>query len=70
MGEGIGLAIKVEDGASRAKRAVALPSRQLDGLTPTALEELEEQFMIPMAGQRLEVIGDWFDWLPTVAVVT
>ena len=59
VGEGLGLAIKVEDGASRAKRAVALHLlRQLDWLTPTALEELEEQFMVPMAGQRLEVIGE------------
>jgi len=31
--------------------------RQLDWLTPSALEELEQQFLIPMAGQRLEVRG-------------
>ena len=58
MGEGLGLAIKVEDGSSRAKWAVALHLlRQLDWLTPSALEELEQQFLIPMAGQRLEVRG-------------
>lgn len=36
MGEGLGLAIKVEDGASRAKQAVVLHLlRQLDWLTPS-----------------------------------
>jgi L-asparaginase len=59
MGEGLGLAIKVEDGSGRAKWAVALHLlRQLDWLTPSALEELEQQFLIPMAGQRLEVLGE------------
>jgi L-asparaginase len=59
MGEGLGLAIKVEDGSGRAKWAVALHLlRQLDWLTPSALEELEQQFLIPMGGQRLEVLGE------------
>jgi len=59
VGEGIGLAIKVEDGAGRAKWAVALHLlKQLDWLTPTALEELEQRFLIPMEGQRLEVVGE------------
>jgi len=59
VGEGLGLAIKVEDGAGRAKWAVALHLlRQLDWLTPSALEELEQMFLIPMAGQRLEVLGE------------
>ena len=59
MGEGLGLAIKVEDGSSRAKWAVALQLlKQLEWLTPSAQEELEEQFLIPMAGQRLEVRGE------------
>jgi len=53
------LAIKVEDGSSRAKWAVALQLlKQLEWLTPSAQEELEEQFLIPMAGQRLEVRGE------------
>ena len=59
VGEGLGLAIKVEDGAGRAKRAVALHLlKQLDWLTPAALEELEQQFLIPMDGQRLDVVGE------------
>jgi L-asparaginase len=59
MGEGIGLAIKVEDGAARAKWAVALHLlRQLDWLTPTALEELAAKFLVPMPGQRLDVQGE------------
>ena len=43
IGEGMGLSIKVEDGSKRAKHAVAIHLlRQLEWITPTALEELDE----------------------------
>ena len=59
VGEGLGLAIKVEDGASRAKHAVALHlMRQLEWLTPITLEELSQQFLEPSPGVRLEVSGE------------
>lgn len=48
VGEGMGVAIKVEDGSARAKQAVALHLlEQLDWLTPIALEELRTRFLIP-----------------------
>ncbi|MCP9772910.1 asparaginase [Synechococcus sp. Tobar12-5m-g] len=59
MGEGLGLAIKVEDGASRAKQAVVLHLlRQLDWLTPLTLEELGQQFLVPGLGLELVVKGE------------
>jgi L-asparaginase len=59
VGEGMGLAIKVEDGASRAKHAVALQlMRQLEWLTPITLEELSQQFLEPSPGVKLEVSGE------------
>jgi L-asparaginase len=59
VGEGLGVAIKVEDGASRAKHAVALHLlEQLDWLTPMALDELRRRFLTPAAHLRLEVIGE------------
>jgi L-asparaginase len=59
VGEGLGLAIKVEDGASRAKHAVALHLlRQLEWLTPITLEELGQQFLHPNPGVTLEVSGE------------
>jgi L-asparaginase len=59
VGEGLGLAIKVEDGASRAKHAVALQlMRQLEWLTPATLEALGEQFLVPNPAVRLEVSGE------------
>ncbi|MFM7653013.1 MAG: asparaginase [Vulcanococcus sp.] len=59
VGEGLGLAIKVEDGASRAKHAVALQlMRQLEWLTPITLEELSQRFLEPSPGVRLEVSGE------------
>ena len=58
VGEGIGLAIKVEDGSKRAKQAVALHIlRQLDWITPVALEELEDQILLMSPGVQLEVDG-------------
>ena len=59
VGEGLGLAIKVEDGASRAKHAVALHlMRQLEWLTPTTLDALGQQFLHPNEGVKLEVSGE------------
>jgi L-asparaginase len=59
LGEGLGLAIKVEDGASRAKHAVALHlMKQLEWLTPLTLEELSQAFLQPNEGVRLEVNGE------------
>jgi L-asparaginase len=59
VGEGLGLAIKVEDGAGRAKHAVALHLlRQLDWLTPLTLEDLEQRFLQPGPGLQLAVSGE------------
>lgn len=58
IGEGIGIAIKVEDGSKRAKHAVAIQIlRQLEWMTPTALEELEEISLQIKPGVFLEVRG-------------
>jgi L-asparaginase len=59
VGEGLGVAIKVDDGASRAKHAVALHLlEQLDWLTPMTLDELRRRFLAPAPHLRLEVIGE------------
>ncbi len=59
VGEGMGLAIKVEDGASRAKHAVALHLlQQLEWLTPSTLEDLRQRFLAPAEHLRLEVRGE------------
>ncbi len=59
VGEGLGVAIKVEDGAARAKHAVALHLlEQLDWLTPLTLEELRQRFLVPAPHLRLEVLGE------------
>ncbi len=59
VGEGLGLAIKVEDGASRAKHAVALHLlRQLEWLTPFSLEELSQRFLHPNEAVDLQVAGE------------
>ena len=56
--EGIGIAIKVEDGAKRAKQAVALHIlKQLEWITPVGLEELEEKTLLVGPGLQLEVHG-------------
>ncbi len=58
IGEGIGVAIKVEDGSRRAKQAVALHILgQLEWLSPAGLEEMEEQVLFLNTGVKLEVIG-------------
>ena len=57
-GEGLGVAIKVEDGSRRAKQAVALHLlRQLEWLTPSSLDELEEQVLKVNPGVSLKVHG-------------
>ncbi|MEC4983378.1 MAG: asparaginase [Oscillatoria sp. PMC 1068.18] len=59
VGEGMGLAIKVADGAKRAKYAVAINLlRQLGWISPSASEELEEMFMNLGKYKRLEVMGE------------
>ena len=58
LGEGIGLSIKVEDGSKRAKHAVAIHLlRQLEWMTPSALEELDEIILQKKSGIFLEVEG-------------
>ena len=59
IGEGLGVAIKVEDGSRRAKQAVAIHLlKQLDWLTPSGLEELEDQVLRLNADVQLEVEGE------------
>ncbi len=59
LGEGIGLSIKVEDGSKRAKHAVAIHLlRQLEWITPSALEELDEIILQKKPGIYLEVEGE------------
>lgn len=58
-GEGMGLAIKVMDGAKRAKYAVAIYLlKQMGWITPTVAETLSETFMALDKFKRLEVIGE------------
>lgn len=59
VGEGMGLAIKVKDGAKRAKYAVAIQLlKQMGWITPSVAETLAEQFMNLSQCKRLEVIGE------------
>jgi L-asparaginase len=59
VGEGLGLAIKVEDGARRAKHAVAIHLlKQMGWITPTIAESLTERYMSIGEFGRLEVIGE------------
>ncbi len=58
LGEGIGLSIKVEDGSKRAKHAVAIHLlRQLEWVTPSAIEELDEIILQKKPGIYMEVQG-------------
>ena len=58
VGEGLGVAIKVEDGSRRAKQAVALHLlRQLEWLTPMGLDELDEQVLVVNPSVKLRVSG-------------
>lgn len=59
LGEGMGLAIKVMDGAKRAKYAVAIHLlQQMGWISPSAAESLSEKFVTLGKYKRLEVIGE------------
>jgi L-asparaginase len=59
LGEGMGLAIKVLDGAKRAKYAVAIHLlQQMGWISPSAAETLAEKFMTFGKYKRLEVVGE------------
>jgi L-asparaginase len=59
LGEGMGLAIKVVDGAKRAKYAVAIHLlQQMGWISPSAAESLAERFMTFGKYKRLEVVGE------------
>ncbi|MBU7584990.1 MAG: asparaginase [Nostoc sp. TH1S01] len=59
LGEGMGLAIKVMDGAKRAKHAVAIHLlQQMGWISPSAAETLAEKFMTFGKYRRLEVVGE------------
>lgn len=59
LGEGLGLAIKVMDGAKRAKYAVAIHLlRQMGWISPAVSETLGETFMTVSNVARLEVAGE------------
>ena len=59
VGEGLGLAIKVMDGAKRAKSAAAIHLlKQMGWITPSAAETLSETFMTMSNVTRLEVTGE------------
>lgn len=59
MGEGMGLAIKVIDGAKRAKHAVAIQLlKQMGWITPAQAEILAEKFTTVGQVTRLEVAGE------------
>jgi L-asparaginase len=59
LGEGLGLAIKVMDGARRAKYAVAIHLlKQMGWITPAVSETLAENFMTLSKVTRLEVSGE------------
>ncbi len=59
VGEGMGLAIKVIDGAKRAKYAAALHIlRQLGWIAPDVAEALGDRFLVLGEHKRLEVAGE------------
>ena len=59
VGEGMGLAIKVADGAKRAKYAVAIQLlKQMGWISPAIAENLAEKFMKLSEHKRLEVMGE------------
>lgn len=58
-GEGMGLAIKVVDGAKRAKHAVAIHLlKQMGWISPAIAETLSESYMSLNPFKRLEVMGE------------
>lgn len=59
VGEGMGLAIKVIDGAKRAKYAVAIHLlKQLGWISPEIAENLSETYMTLSDFKRLDVVGE------------
>ena len=59
VGEDLGLAIKVTDGAKRAKYAIAIHLlKQMGWITPTMAETLSETYMSLGNFKRLEVLGE------------
>ncbi len=59
VGQGMGLAIKVKDGAKRAKYAVAIHLlRQMGWISPAIAENLSDTFMQLTPFKRLEAIGE------------
>lgn len=59
IGEGLGLAIKVKDGAKRAKYAAAIQVlKQLGWITPATAESLGDQFLTIDSIKRLDVVGE------------
>jgi L-asparaginase len=59
VGEGLGLAIKVVDGAKRAKYAAAIHIlKQLGWVTPAIAEALTESFITLSSFKRLDVLGE------------
>jgi L-asparaginase len=59
VGEGMGLAIKVKDGAKRAKYAVAIQVlKQMGWISPTISETLSDTFVQLTPYKRLETIGE------------
>ncbi|PZD74643.1 hypothetical protein C1752_00829 [Acaryochloris thomasi RCC1774] len=59
VSEGMGLAIKVKDGAKRAKYAAAIHVlKELGWITPTVADTLAEQYLILSNCKRLEVLGE------------
>ena len=59
LGEGMGLAIKVMDGSTRAKYAVAIHIlQQMGWISPSIAQSLSEKFMNLGKYKRLEVIGE------------
>ncbi len=59
IGEGMGLAIKVIDGAKRAKYAAAIHLlKELGWISPIIAERLAETYMILSDYKRLDVVGE------------
>lgn len=59
LGEGLGLAIKVMDGAKRAKYAVAIHIlKQMGWISPSIAETLSETYMSLGNFKRLDVVGE------------
>ena len=59
VGQGMGLAIKVKDGAKRAKYAVAIQLlRQMGWISPAIADILSESFVQLTPYKRLETIGE------------